>query len=153
MSSLLIASTSAIINRSLLRSQFKVASDHFFICRIGACTHFNHCLIFYFFLKRCSLTVIHQILNVYKKKRYKRLAIVPTEKDVKSQWSVTRELVHKIISFFHLSIRKCPRRNKFNDKGSISVHRSNKDCSSTYNIASISCHLPAIYHFDVLALS
>jgi hypothetical protein len=60
------------------------------------------------------------------------------------------ELKHKIISFFHLCIRGCPRRNKFYDKGSISVHRSNKDYSSTYNTASISCHLPAIYHFDVV---
>jgi hypothetical protein len=62
------------------------------------------------------------------------------------------------------SIRKCSRRNKFNDKGLISVHRRNKfndkglisvhrrnkGYSSTYNTTSISCHPHAIYYFDVL---
>ena len=41
-------------------------------------------------------------------------------------------------------------RNKFNDKGLISVHRSNKGYSSTYNTPSISCRLHAIYHSDYL---
>jgi hypothetical protein len=50
MSSCFIASTWSIINRSLHRSRFKVASDRFSICIIGGCIHYNHCLIFYFFL-------------------------------------------------------------------------------------------------------
>jgi hypothetical protein len=67
--------------------------------------------------------------------------------------TVERYLKTKKKSSFHLSIRKCSRRNKFNDKGFISVHRSNKGYSSTYNTPSISCRLHAIYHFDVFALS
>lgn len=51
------------------------------------------------------------------------------------------------------NIESVPKRNKFNDKGLISVHRSNKGYSSTYNTPSISCRLHAIYHFDVIALS
>ena len=40
-------------------------------------------------------------------------------------------------------------RNKFNDIGLISLHRSNKGYSSTYDTPSISCRLHAIDHFDV----
>lgn len=39
---------------------------------------------------------------------------------------------------------------KLNRKGLISVHRSNKGDSSTYNILPISCCLHEIYRFDVL---
>jgi hypothetical protein len=39
MSSCLIASTAAIINRSLHRSWFKLASDHFSKRRRNCCTH------------------------------------------------------------------------------------------------------------------
>lgn len=41
--------------------------------------------------------------------------------------------------------------SKFNDNGLISIHRSNKAYSSTYNTLSISCCLHAIYYFVVLA--
>jgi hypothetical protein len=51
MSLCLIASKWSIINRSLRRSQFKVSSDRFSICRIATCIYCNHCLSFYFFFK------------------------------------------------------------------------------------------------------
>ena len=71
------------------------------------------------------------------------------------RWSVTQNLIDKKNKeiFIHLWLESVPKRNKFNDKGLISVHRSNKGYSSTYNTPSISCRLHAIYHFDVLALS
>ena len=61
--------------------------------------------------------------------------------------------IKKNIKNYFLLLDDVPSRNKFNDKGLISVHRSNKGYSSTYNTPSISCRLHAIYHFDVLALS
>jgi hypothetical protein len=66
---------------------------------------------------------------------------------------ITKKNKNKNKINYFLIIRKCSRRNKFNDKGLISVHRSNKGYSSTYNTPSISCRLHAIYYFDVLALS
>jgi hypothetical protein len=49
MSPCLIASKWSIINRSLHRSRFKAASDHFSMCTIDACIYCNHFLIFTFF--------------------------------------------------------------------------------------------------------
>lgn len=51
---------------------------------------------------------------------------------------------------YFLSLEEVPKRKKFNVKGSISVHRNNKDYSSTYNTPSISCRLHAVYYFDIL---
>lgn len=44
-----------------------------------------------------------------------------------------------------------PERNKFNDKGLVSLHHNSEDYSDTYNTPPISCRLHAIYHFDILA--
>jgi hypothetical protein len=90
------------------------------MCRIGACIHFNHCLIFLLFfeevLSNCNSSmdsfnfgnVRPALLNVYKNKWYKRLAIVPLKKILNPQWSVTIELVHKIISFFIYLLESVP---------------------------------------------
>ncbi|OAD81374.1 hypothetical protein PHYBLDRAFT_138920 [Phycomyces blakesleeanus NRRL 1555(-)] len=43
-------------------------------------------------------------------------------------------------------------KNKFKDKGLISVYRSNKGHSTTYNTPSVACKLHAIHHYSILAL-
>jgi hypothetical protein len=62
MSSCLIASKWSIINRSLHRSRFKVASDHFSICRIGACIYCNHGFIF---LKKEILSICNSSMDTF----------------------------------------------------------------------------------------
>lgn len=48
---------------------------------------------------------------------------------------------------YFLSLKDVSEKNKFIDKGLISIHRSNKGYSSTFNIMPISSHLHATYHF------
>jgi hypothetical protein len=56
------ASQWLMMNRSLDRSQFKVASEYFSKFRIGAFIYYNYFLIFStFFLNVCSLIAIHHI--------------------------------------------------------------------------------------------
>ena len=53
---------------------------------------------------------------------------------------------------YFLLLKDASEKNRFIGKGLISVHGSNKDCSSaSYNSPIISCRLYAMYHFDVLA--
>lgn len=58
----------------------------------------------------------------------------------------------KTQSYF-LSSKDVLKRSKSNDKGLVSVHRNNKDYSSTCNILSILCRLLAIYHSNALVLT
>jgi hypothetical protein len=125
MSSCLIASKWSIFNRSLHQTRFKIASDHFSISTINA---WIYCVSIVWIFKEAfsnfnsSMDTFNfgawsdplmSIKYVVQTSRY-----CYTEKDPKSQWSVTIEL-H---IFFYLSIGKCSQRNKC----LIAVLRSNK---------------------------
>lgn len=60
-------------------------------------------------------------------------------------------IIKKSIKNSFLRLENGSEKNKFNVEGSIFVNRSNKGCSSTYNVPSVLYRLHALDHPDVLA--